>query len=147
ALPLGQVLLTADDFLITDFEGEPARSIEERREKASPLRDIAGMLRSFDYARAVALEHATSVRPDLAERLGPAFDEWRRQTAETFLAGYRSGVGPASFLPTEPTAVERLLLLFQLEKAFYELRYELNNRPTWAWVPIEGLLTLLRSVY
>jgi maltose alpha-D-glucosyltransferase/alpha-amylase len=142
-LHLGQVLLVADDFLITDFEGEPARSIEERRRKSSPLRDVAGMLRSFDYARAVAQERALSLRPDLAERFEPAFDSWYEQTRAAFLEGYRLGSSEARSVPSDPAGFEQLTALFEIQKALYEVRYELANRPQWLAVPAQGLLTLL----
>jgi maltose alpha-D-glucosyltransferase/alpha-amylase len=144
-LHLGQVLLVADDFLITDFEGEPARSIEERRRKSSALRDVAGMLRSFDYARAVGLDRALTARPDLRERLAPAFAAWAQEAQASFMIGYRRGVGYARCMPVEPADAERLIVLFQIEKALYELRYELDNRPTWLSVPIDGLLSLLAT--
>lgn len=141
-LHLGQVLLTADDFLITDFEGEPARSIEERRRKGSVLRDVAGVLRSFDYARAVALDRVLSARPDLLDRVAPAFEAWYHEAGETFLQGYFKGAGDAACIPQQRNVATRLITLFQIEKAFYELRYELGNRPAWAGIPISGLLSL-----
>ena len=142
-LHLGQVLLTADDFLITDFEGEPARSIEERRRKSSPLRDVAGMLRSFDYARAVALERAVALRPDLTERLGAAFEDWHRSARDAFLDGYRAGSRTARSVPKAADEFARLSDLFEIEKALYEVRYELANRPLWLLVPAQGLIALL----
>jgi maltose alpha-D-glucosyltransferase/alpha-amylase len=145
-LHLGQVLLTADDFLITDFEGEPARSIEERRRKHSALRDVAGMLRSFDYARAVALDRALTARPDLHERLQQGFHGWYEEASNAFLAGYHKGAAGARILPSKPEEARRLIALFQIEKALYELRYELENRPAWAGVPIDGLLALAGAV-
>ena len=141
-LHLGQVLLSADDFLITDFEGEPARSIDERRRKSSPLRDVAGMLRSFDYARAVAFERSISLRPDLQERLAPGFQSWYDETCDAFLKGYGVGIDNARSMPASEADVQRLITLFQMEKALYEVRYELENRPTWLAVPIDGVLTL-----
>ena len=142
-LHLGQVLLTADDFLITDFEGEPARSIEERRQKGSPLRDVAGMLRSFDYARAVGAERALTRSPNAAERVEAAFRAWRDASCEAFLQGYGLGVGTARSVPAAAGERARAIELFKLEKVLYELRYELDNRPAWLGVPIRGLLELL----
>jgi maltose alpha-D-glucosyltransferase/alpha-amylase len=142
-LHLGQVLLTADDFLITDFEGEPARPIEERRGKHSPLRDVAGMLRSFDYARAVALERALTARPDIHERLQAGFQAWYLEASAAFLAGYTEGIGDARTMPPNREDADRFIALFQIEKALYELRYELENRPAWVGVPIDGLLALI----
>ncbi|HXW10426.1 MAG TPA: maltose alpha-D-glucosyltransferase [Steroidobacteraceae bacterium] len=142
-LHLGQVLLTADDFLITDFEGEPARPIEQRRQKGSPLRDVAGMLRSFDYARAVGAERALTRSPTAAERVDAAFRAWRDASCDAFLEGYDLGVGKARSVPSDARDRARAIELFKVEKALYELRYELDNRPAWLGVPIGGLLELL----
>jgi len=142
-LHLGQVLLVEGDFLITDFEGEPARPIDERRRKSSPLRDVAGMLRSFDYARAVASQHAVALRPDLQDRVAPAFELWHQETCAAFQDGYIAGVGQARCVPTDSDVLRDLTRLFQIEKALYELRYELQNRPQWLPVPIDGLLSLI----
>ena len=142
-LHLGQVLLTADDFLITDFEGEPARSIEQRRQKGSPLRDVAGMLRSFDYARAVGVERALTRSPNAAERVEAAFLAWRDASCEAFLEGYDLGVAKSRSVPSAAGDRARAIELFKLEKALYELRYELDNRPEWLGVPTRGLLELL----
>jgi maltose alpha-D-glucosyltransferase/alpha-amylase len=142
-LHLGQVLLTADDFLITDFEGEPARPIEERRQKGSPLRDVAGMLRSFDYARAVAMDRVLTRRPDLSERIESAFKTWRDESCDAFLWGYREGVGDARSVPGSEEDRRRVIDIFQIEKALYELRYEMDNRPQWLNVPAGGLLKLV----
>jgi len=128
---LGQVLVKDNDFVIIDFEGEPARSFEERRTKSSPLRDVAGMLRSFNYARWSALRRVAQ-SPDEAERLAAPAIAWERATRDAFLAGYGEAVD------TE------LLALFELEKALYELRYELNNRTDWAQVPLHGVLALIQ---
>ncbi|MBJ2154351.1 maltose alpha-D-glucosyltransferase [Variovorax sp. IB41] len=129
---LGQVLVKDNDFVIIDFEGEPARTFEERRTKSSPLRDVAGMLRSFNYARWSALRRVAQ-SPDEAERLAAPAIAWERATRDAFLAGYGDAVD------TE------LLALFELEKALYELRYELNNRTDWAQVPLHGVLALIQS--
>jgi maltose alpha-D-glucosyltransferase/alpha-amylase len=142
-LHLGQVLLTANDFLITDFEGEPVRPIDERRRKGSPLRDVAGLLRSFDYARAVAIDRLVSLRPDLEGRIEQAFATWCECSSEAFLRGYQIGVGQARSVPLDEPDMRRLVHLFQTEKALYELRYELENRPLWVSVPAHGLLALL----
>jgi maltose alpha-D-glucosyltransferase / alpha-amylase len=137
---LGQVLLRDNDFVIIDFEGEPARSFDERRTKGSPLRDVAGMLRSFNYARWAALRRvAQSV--DEAAYLAPPAAAWEQAARQAFLDGYLEaapGEGGAR-IDTE------LLALFELEKALYELRYELNNRADWAQVPLNGVLALLQA--
>ncbi|SDF52824.1 maltose alpha-D-glucosyltransferase [Terriglobus roseus] len=128
---LGQVLRTKDDFVLLDFEGEPARSLEERRMKQSPLRDVAGMLRSFSYAAAAGFG-----TPPSAQR-----DEWEHAAAGAFLEGYRQGTGS---LPHPSTEVEAILLrAYLLEKALYEIIYEVNNRPDWIAIPLAGILGLL----
>ncbi|MBO9515420.1 MAG: maltose alpha-D-glucosyltransferase [Variovorax sp.] len=134
---LGQVLVTRNDFVIIDFEGEPARPIEERRKKQSPLRDVAGMLRSFNYARWSALRRAAQNAGELA-RLDAAAREWETETRAAFLAGYRQALAPVL-----GAVDEQLLDLFELEKAFYELRYELDNRLDWVPVPLQGILAML----
>lgn len=134
---LGQVLVTGNDFLIIDFEGEPARSFEERRTKGSALRDVAGMLRSFNYARWSALRRTARSALDL-ERLAPAAHEWEMATRNAFYASY------AETLAGSGQSIDHeLLSLLILDKALYELRYELNNRVDWVQVPLQGLLSLL----
>ncbi|HEY3633510.1 MAG TPA: maltose alpha-D-glucosyltransferase, partial [Caldimonas sp.] len=137
-LHLGQVLVTGNDFVIIDFEGEPARSFEERRAKSSPLRDVAGMLRSFDYARWSALRR---VAHDTAEidRFAPVLRDWLQATRAAFLAAYTQALAAA--LPLAPVDAG-LLALFELEKALYELRYELNNRVDWVQVPLQSILAI-----
>jgi maltokinase len=131
---LGQVLWTErDDWVVLDFEGEPARPLTERRHKRSPLRDVAGMLRSFSYAAsASSLEHG--VDPPVG---------WEGQVRSEFLAGYLDEVDPA-IVPSSG-ALERRLVLFELEKALYELRYELGHRPDWVRVPVAGIVQLLEE--
>jgi maltokinase len=128
---LGQVLWTGDDWMVLDFEGEPARPLAERRRKSSPLRDVAGMLRSFAYAA----ETARSRGVDL-----PA--SWEQEARSAFLGGYAGVIDP-SLLPQRGGERERLLAACELEKALYELRYELDNRPDWVHVPVAGILRLL----
>jgi maltose alpha-D-glucosyltransferase/alpha-amylase len=137
---LGQVLVSSNDFVIIDFEGEPARPLAERREKHSALRDVASMLRSFGYARATALERA-SRGPEDAARLAPLAAAWEAETRRAFLAGYDETARSAGFYPGLD-AVRGLLELFELEKALYELRYEINNRPTWVRIPLAAILAL-----
>jgi maltose alpha-D-glucosyltransferase/alpha-amylase len=137
---LGQVLVRDNDFVIIDFEGEPARSFDERRAKGSPLRDVAGMLRSFNYARWSALRRvAQSVEE--AAYLAPPAAAWEQATRQAFMDGYSQAAGGngSAQIDTE------LLALFELEKALYELRYELNNRADWAQVPLNGVLALLQA--
>ncbi|MEO8008691.1 MAG: putative maltokinase, partial [Betaproteobacteria bacterium] len=136
---LGQVLVTGTDFVIIDFEGEPARSFNDRRAKSSPLRDVAGMLRSFNYARWSALRHVAHNADDMA-RLAPAARAWELAARETFLSAYAKTMALAeSAMPVNAD----LLGLFELEKALYELRYELNNRADWVQVPLQGVLALI----
>jgi trehalose synthase-fused probable maltokinase len=122
---LGQVLRTAaGEFMIIDFEGEPSKPLAERRRKHSALRDVAGMLRSFAYAAAARGAGST--------------DSWERDARAAFLAGYLEGPRPR-FLPHDQGNIERLLKLFETEKVFYELSYELNNRPDWVWIPMRAM--------
>jgi maltose alpha-D-glucosyltransferase/alpha-amylase len=135
---LGQVLVNRNDFVIVDFEGEPGHTVEERRAKQSPLRDVAGMLRSFSYVEHSALR---SVAHDEVEysKLAPLVHHWALQVREAFLAAYDEEAR-RSRLHASLTPGLGLLGLFELEKALYELRYELNNRPTWAGIPLQGIL-------
>jgi maltose alpha-D-glucosyltransferase/alpha-amylase len=137
---LGQVLRVENDFVILDFEGEPTRTVAERRAKQSPLKDVAGMLRSFDYAAYAGLFAFTRDRPNEFGRLEPWAELWRQWTSAAFLRAYRTTAGRAVFLPADGAA---LLDLFMLDKAFYELAYELNNRPDWVRIPLRGILALL----
>jgi maltose alpha-D-glucosyltransferase / alpha-amylase len=109
------------------------------------LRDVAGMLRSFDYARAVAAERAITRTPDMSERIEAAFLAWRDESCESFLKGYREGRGDARSAPNDDEDRRRLIDLFQMEKALYELRYEIDNRPLWLNVPAAGLLRLVND--
>jgi maltose alpha-D-glucosyltransferase/alpha-amylase len=136
---LGQVLVKDNDFVIIDFEGEPARSFEERRTKSSPLRDVASMLRSFNYARWSALRRVAQ-STDEAERLAAPAIAWERATRDAFLAGYGATLAPPDGAPLDA----ELLALFELDKALYELRYELDNRIDWAQVPLHGVLALIQ---
>jgi maltose alpha-D-glucosyltransferase/alpha-amylase len=137
-LHLGQVLVARNDFLIIDFEGEPSRPIDERRARHTPLRDVAGMLRSFDYARWTALGRAVQ-GPGDAERFEAPAADWLASTREAFLAGYARAASGAGIFPSL-AAARPLLTLLELEKAMYELRYELANRPAWAEIPLKGIL-------
>jgi trehalose synthase-fused probable maltokinase len=138
---LGQILRTpGGEFLVVDFEGEPTRPLAERRERHSALRDVAGMLRSFAYAAAIGCE---GLGPSGAQRAA----RWERAAREAFLDGYLGDTarGPSSFLPASRSAVERAVALFELEKAFYELAYELNHRPDWVHLPLRSLGRLLAA--
>jgi trehalose synthase-fused probable maltokinase len=130
---LGQVLWDGDDWVILDFEGEPARTLVERRRKRSPLRDVAGMLRSFAYAATVA-ELTRDAQPD----------DWEERARERFLESYLETVDQA-LLPSGDAAIDRLLAVFELEKAVYELQYELDNRPDWVGIPVAGIERLMHQ--
>jgi maltose alpha-D-glucosyltransferase / alpha-amylase len=143
---LGQVLYTGRDFVIIDFEGEPARPLSQRRIKRSPLRDVAGMLRSFHYASYAALYgQVPGVRPEDFAALEPWAHFWYTWVSVTFVKAYLETANQASFLPGERADRQMLLDVFLLEKAIYELGYELNNRPEWVEVPLQGMLQLLET--
>jgi maltose alpha-D-glucosyltransferase/alpha-amylase len=147
-LHLGQVLYTGRDFVIIDFEGEPARPVSERRIKQSPLRDVAGMIRSFDYLSRTALEirRERGLMSEVDAPLNEAWASWWTAAATTaFLAGYMETEGIERVLPKDQDTTERLLDAFILEKALYELRYELDNRPAWVWLPLGVLAEKVRS--
>ena len=142
---LGQVLLAQNDFVITDFEGEPARPLAERRRKHSPLRDVAGMLRSFNYATYTALARSATEQPEAVALLESMGLDWEVAVSRTFLGGYEEATrGSALFAAWDD--MRGLVELFTLEKAFYELRYELNNRPDWVRIPLRGILALCAPV-
>ena len=140
---LGQVLVVIDDFMIVDFEGEPAREPAVRRRKSSPLRDVAGMLRSINYAAVAAVRGVATDRGEDTSALEPLAHEWERRSAAAFLAGYRATIDGVSSYPSDPEQARRVLELFVLEKAFYEMSYELANRPSWLRIPLEGIRAIL----
>jgi maltose alpha-D-glucosyltransferase/alpha-amylase len=140
---LGQVLWSEGDFFILDFEGEPARSLEERRLKQSPLKDVAGMIRSFGYAAYAGLFAFVSSRRSELQRLEAWARVWQLSASAAFLRTYVESVANSLFVPAVETNRQALLRLFLLEKALYELNYELNNRPEWARIPLRGILDLL----
>jgi maltose alpha-D-glucosyltransferase/alpha-amylase len=141
---LGQVLVAENDLVIIDFEGEPSRPLEERRRKHSGLRDVAGMLRSLSYAAYVALYRVTAERPNDFVHLEPFARQWEEMASEAFLLGYRQAVGTSPVYPQEVEQARRLTQLFVLEKALYEICYELDHRPDWVGVPVKGVLEVLR---
>jgi maltose alpha-D-glucosyltransferase / alpha-amylase len=140
---LGQVLFTGKDFVIIDFEGEPARPITERRSKRSSLRDVAGMIRSFNYA-AITKLNDRAVRPEDAAQLKPWARFWNLWVSVEFLKGFLQAAAHAVFMPKSREEISLLLNVFLLEKGVYELNYELNNRPDWVNVPIAGILEILQ---
>jgi maltokinase len=131
---LGQTLWKGKDWILLDFEGEPARTLVERRRKRSPLRDVAGMLRSFAYAATAA-----ELRRD-----AEIVEDWEERARERFLESYLETVD-ATLLPPGDAAVDRMLAVFELEKAVYELRYELDNRPDWVGIPVAGIERLMEQ--
>ncbi len=142
-LHLGQVLVAQDDFIIVDFEGEPERSLEERRAKSSVLRDVAGMLRSFSYAA-----HAALLRREAgttAETGVQALAEWEASARHFFLEGYRKATQGLASVPADAADFDTTLDLFLIEKALYELRYEIANRPDWLEIPLRGLTELTKK--
>jgi maltose alpha-D-glucosyltransferase/alpha-amylase len=139
---LGQVLRSRNDFVILDFEGEPARPLEQRRARYSPLKDVAGMLRSFSYAANATLMTYTTRHPEDFASLEPWARLWERTVSSEFLQAYRQTAVSADFLPKGDDDFRRLLDACLFEKAMYELTYELNNRPTWVRIPLAGILTL-----
>jgi maltose alpha-D-glucosyltransferase/alpha-amylase len=144
---LGQVLYTGDDFVIIDFEGEPARHLGERRIKRSPLRDVAGMIRSLHYAAYITLRSQVSTvsRPEDL----PMLEEWARAwylwVSATFLKSYLELMSNTPILPQNREVVRIILDAYLLEKAIYELNYELNNRPDWVGLPLQGILQILKA--
>jgi maltose alpha-D-glucosyltransferase/alpha-amylase len=137
------MLIVKDDIFIIDFEGEPRRPLGERRRKAPAARDVAGLIRSIDYSATAALERALKVAPDENGKLGAALAEWRERAATTFLAAYREIMTNQRLWPADPPAAERMLNFFLLEKAVYEIEYELAHRPEWLRVPLTGMIRIL----
>ena len=142
---LGQILRSRGDYVILDFEGEPARALAARRAKQSPLKDVAGMLRSFSYAAYAALSTFAQRRPDDAKNLEPWVQLWQNAVSNEFLLAYRHTIESTGLhLIPERQEAQLLLTAYLLEKALYELLYELDNRPAWVHIPLTGILTLGR---
>jgi maltose alpha-D-glucosyltransferase / alpha-amylase len=149
-LHLGQVLFTGEDFIFIDFEGEPARTLAERREKHSPLRDAAGMVRSFHYAAYAALfrrRGGAGAQSGESQSLVPFANAWYRAVSAEYLRAYfaMATASNAPFLPADPDEREFVLNFWLLGKATYELKYELNHRLDWVAIPLEGIDMLLRE--
>jgi maltose alpha-D-glucosyltransferase/alpha-amylase len=142
---LGQVLYTGKDFIIIDFEGEPARAMSERRLKRSPLVDVAGMIRSFHYAAYGSLFMHAAVRAEDVADLEPWMEPWYHWISAMFLDSYLRTVQGSPIVPDDTADLESLLNAFVLEKAVYELGYEMNNRPEWVAIPIKGIQHSLRT--
>jgi maltose alpha-D-glucosyltransferase/alpha-amylase len=142
---LGQVLLAQTDWYVIDFEGEPAKGLAERRSKQSPLRDVAGMVRSFDYAARAALQRAAIAVGSVPEARVDRVLAWRDETTRVFLDAYGKAIAGSPGYPARESDAKRLLDLFLLDKACYELRYEASNRPDWLGIPIRGVAAVLDS--
>ena len=141
---LGQLVYTGKDFVILDFEGEPARPLSDRKMKRSALRDVAGMIRSFQYAAYAALWQPAMRKEDVPflERWA---DLWYRQTSSLFLQSYLNTTSGARFIPEDSDDLQVMLEAYLLDKAVYEIGYELNNRPSWVLIPIRGIKDILKS--
>ena len=142
---LGQVLIAKDDAYILDFEGEPRRPLEERRSKEPPARDIAGFLRSIDYAASAALSREPNLTPEERATLTEHTRSWGDKLAAAYWESYRDTLGEAPLWPADEAERQGLLNVFLLEKALYEIDYELTNRPSWSHIPIEATLRILRE--
>lgn len=140
---LGQVLMAHNDWVFLDFEGEPTRKLEERRTKNSALKDVAGMLRSFDYAAWAALFKQAEFNDQASERLTGFAVDWERSTTAAFMAGYQDSIQGCAVWPNDETTATTLLEAFTLEKALYEIAYEVANRPDWLRIPLQGVLRLI----
>jgi len=139
---LGQVLKVKTDFVIIDFEGEPARPLPDRRAKQNPLKDVAGMLRSFSYAAYSSLIKFSARHPTDIASLEPWAQLWVRCVAAEFLRAYRETARGAEFLPVDSAEFRRMLDVFLVDKALYEVLYELNARPAWVRIPLMGIISL-----
>ena len=140
---LGQVIVVQNDFFIVDFEGEPSRPLAARRAKSSPLRDVAGMIRSFDYAAVAAVRHLAETRPGAAPRMMELAETWRQRAVDGFRAAYRKTMRGCAAYPASKRQARDITAFFTLEKAVYEVSYELANRPSWVDIPLEGILGIL----
>jgi len=143
---LGQMLIVKDDIFIIDFEGEPRRPLAERRRKAPAARDVAGLIRSIDYSTTSALDRALKISPDDNSKLALALTTWRDSATTAFLSAYRETMGINSLWPSDPAAAGKVLDFFLLEKAFYEIEYEMAHRPDWVRVPLAGVLQILSRI-
>jgi len=141
---LGQVLVSKDDVAIIDFEGEPQRPLSERREKTSPLRDVAGMLRSFDYLAWAAVGRRREILGEEVEEETARAFAWRDWASQSFLEAYQESAAETPTHPDTPKTAEALIRLFTIQKAVYEIGYEAANRPAWLPIPVNGLLNLLK---
>jgi maltose alpha-D-glucosyltransferase/alpha-amylase len=142
---LGQVLITKNDFVITDLEGEPGRSLAERRRKHTVVKDLAAMSRSFDYARVVAAQQFAAKPGSGAADVREFLEDWRTQVHAAFRDAYREAIGDSAVLPRDPAEEDRLRALATIERLLYEVRYELATRPELVTVPLADLTALPRE--
>jgi maltose alpha-D-glucosyltransferase/alpha-amylase len=140
---LGQVLFTGKDFIILDFEGEPARSYSERRLKRSPLRDVCGMIRSFHYAAYGGIFLNERIQKEDREKLIPFAEQWYHYMSGFFMQSYLETVAGSAFIPENKEDLDIMMQTYLLEKAIYELNYELNNRPDWVIIPLRGIKAII----
>jgi maltose alpha-D-glucosyltransferase/alpha-amylase len=137
------MLIVKDDVFIIDFEGEPRRSLAERRRKAPAARDLAGLIRSIDYSATAALDRALRSAPDEHGKIAKALDDWRERAVDTVLSAYHERQSDPRLWPQDRDKADGLLDFFLLEKVFYEIEYELSYRPDWVRVPVRGALRIL----
>lgn len=143
---LGQVLFTGKDIVIIDFEGEPSKSYSERRLKRSPLRDVAGMIRSYHYAAYGSLLLNHEITPQEVKELMPFAEQWYHYMSGFFVQAYLHKVCDSAFIPEDPEELNMMLQTYLLEKAIYELNYELNNRPDWILIPLRGIRSVVQQI-
>jgi maltose alpha-D-glucosyltransferase/alpha-amylase len=142
---LGQVLIAKDDAYILDFEGEPRRSLAERRSKAPPARDVAGFVRSIDYATSAAIDRAPNLTPEERAALAKLMRDWGERLTAAYWEAYRETMNNAPLWPADDQQTLRLLDRFVVDKALYEIEYELTNRPNWAHIPLDATLRILQQ--
>jgi maltose alpha-D-glucosyltransferase/alpha-amylase len=142
-LHLGRVIVVQNDVFFVGFAGEPRRPLAQRRAKGSPLRDVAAMIRAFDYAAEAAVRHLAATRPAAEARMTQLAEAWRRRAVEGFRAAYHRTMRGCAAYPASKSQVRKMLAFFILEKAVSEIAYDLVNRPSWVGIPIRGVLDIL----
>ena len=139
---LGQILIAKDDAYILDFEGEPRRGLDDRRRKEPPARDVAGFIRSIDYAISAAMDREPNLTPEDRAALVTHIRSWGDRLMASYWETYRETLGNSTLWPADEAQGRQLLDLFLLEKALYEIEYELTNRPSWVHIPLEATLRM-----
>ncbi len=140
---LGQVIVVQNDFFIVGFEGAPGLPPAARRRKSSPLRDVAAMIRSFDYATVAAVRELAESRPGAEPRMAELAEAWRQRAVDGFRAAYRKSMRGCASYPASKKQARDMIAFFTLERAVHELSYELANRPAWVEIPLKGILAIL----